>query len=148
MSFYVNFRGKEVLEKLILVLEKSLNEKSLIFAPKLLYEPWFWRGSCAMPPADSAPVKKRFCVCLMYFVDCYQGSFKVYNGELHIIVCLREACSWSSDFHDSTKRSEQKTQQDFILHSPIWTPETCRPVIVLKSLQEYDWYKNQSKRWH
>lgn len=76
MSFYVKFRGKEVLEKMILVLEKSL-----IFDPKILYEPWFWRGSYAMPPADSAPVKKRFCVCLMSFVDCYQGSFKGYNGK-------------------------------------------------------------------
>ena len=34
MSFYVELRGKKVLEKIILVLEKSL-----IFPPKILYEP-------------------------------------------------------------------------------------------------------------
>lgn len=90
---------------MILVLEKSL-----IFDPKILYEPWFWRGSYAMPPADSAPVKKRFCVCLMSFVDCYQGSFKGYNGKT-TYNCLCEACSWRSDFHDGTKRCEQETQQ-------------------------------------
>ena len=34
MSFYVKLQGKEVLEKIILVFEKSL-----IFPPKILYEP-------------------------------------------------------------------------------------------------------------
>ena len=36
MLFYVKLQGKEVLEKIILVLEKSL-----IFSHKILYEPCF-----------------------------------------------------------------------------------------------------------
>jgi len=35
MSFYVKLQGKDGLEKIILVLEKSL-----IFSLKILYEPW------------------------------------------------------------------------------------------------------------
>ena len=36
MPFYVKLQGKEVLEKIMLVLEMCL-----IFSPKILYEPWF-----------------------------------------------------------------------------------------------------------
>ena len=52
MSCYVKLQGKKVLEKMILVLEKSL-----IFPQKILYEPWIRdvkvfsgmhiRGSCS-----------------------------------------------------------------------------------------------------
>ena len=45
-----------------------------------------------------------------------------------VIVCHRVAC-----FDDSARRCVQEKQRDVTPHSPIWTPETCRLVIMLKS---------------
>ena len=44
------------------------------------------------------------------------------------IVCHRVAC-----FDDGARRCVQEKQRDVTPHSPQWTPETCRLVIMLKS---------------
>ena len=119
---------------MILVLEKSLHEKSLIFAPKLLDEPWFWRGSytCRLCPS------KEKIVCLTSFVDCYQGSFKVQNGK----TTYNRLSSWSLflAFRFSWRHKEMWAGNTARLH-------TALPYLNAWNVQASDSVKITARIW-
>ena len=52
----------------------------------------------------------------------------IFGGGGGGIVCHRVAC-----FDDGARRCVQEKQRDVTPHSPQWTPETCRLVMMLKS---------------
>ena len=95
MSFYVKLQGKEVLEKIILVLEKSLKSPWIQPPPQILYAPWL-----SYHPFFKSVLKNAFCqlistrlnafLAFLFFIVEHSGdkqkrkTKELTKGTLHV----------------------------------------------------------------